>query len=169
MTLKVKLTLSLFLLLSACSGAREDAHTTATTYVQPPPRQVLTVVPAPAKQSEEDRPAEATSTGEPYVDVDPTKPLLILNSPKERVVRLGGVVVIDFELRNAKLRADGGEFRIRYFVDDEDARWIDSAQPLGLSGWVLGDHMIRVELIGPDGWPYRNGNQNVITRELRVE
>ena len=165
------LTLSL-LFLSACGGAKEDAHTTATTYVEPPPRQVLTVVPAPTKQSPADSGAPvkviSPSGNEQYLDVDPTKPLLVLNAPKEKVFRLGEVIVIDFVVHNAKLRADGGDFRLRYIVDDEDAQWIDSPQHFGLSGWVPGKHTIRLELIGPDGWPYRNGNQNIVMREINV-
>ena len=34
-------------------------------------------------------------------------------------------MVIDFSLANAKLKGDGGEYRVRYIVDDEDMQWID--------------------------------------------
>ena len=77
-------------------------------------------------------------------------------------------MVIDFALANAKLKGDGGEFRVRYIVDDEEMRWIDKWEQVVLTGWTPGDHTIRLELVGPDGWPYRNGNQNVMTRELTV-
>jgi len=96
------------------------------------------------------------------------KPLLVFDL-KSTTLRVGDVVAIKFAVRNAKLRGEGGEFRIRYFIDDDDARWTDTTEPFGLSGWVPGKHTIRLELIGPDGWPYRNGNQNIITREITVQ
>ena len=75
-------------------------------------------------------------------------------------------VVIDFSLANAQLKGDGGEFRVRYIVDDEDMRWIDRWEQVVLTGWTEGKHKIRLELIGPNGWPYRNGDYNVETREF---
>ena len=170
---RIILTSSLILLLLcqlACSS-NDNAHTTATTLVQPPPRQVLTVVggnpyarvlPSPCETESPTKPAEC-------VGVDPKKPLLVFDLPNLKSFRLGEVVSINFSVRNAKLRANGGDFRVRYIIDDEDAQWIDSDQPFGLSGWVPGKHTIRLELIGADGWPYRNGNQNIVTRELSVE
>ena len=100
--------------------------------------------------------------------VDPKKPLLVFDL-STTTFRVGDVVPINFAVRNAKLRGEGGEFRIRYFIDDDDARWTDRTEPFGLSGWVPGKHTIRLELIGPDGWPYRNGNQNIVTREITVQ
>ena len=145
----------------ACSGNRETAHTTATTYVPPPPRQVLRVEKRPAKQV----PAQPD---DPKLKVDPTKPLLVFNLPNGKTFREGETVVIDFSLANAKLKGDGGEFRVRYIVDDEEMQWIDSHEELVLSGWTPGKHTIRIELIGPDGWPYRNGDYNIVSRELTV-
>ena len=69
---------------------------------------------------------------------------------------------------NAKLKGDGGDYRVRYIVDDEDMQWIDVSEQVVLTGWIPGKHTIRLELIGPDGWPYRNGDYNVVTRELTV-
>ena len=77
-------------------------------------------------------------------------------------------MVIDFSLANAKLKGDGGDYRVRYIVDDEEMQWIDAHEELALTGWTLGKHTIRIELIGPDGWPYHNGDYNVVTRELTV-
>jgi len=158
--------------LLGCSS-NENAHTTATTFVQPPPRQVLTVVPAPSTP-EPERSASPTRGGsslatDEYIGVDLQKPLLLFNLPNGKSFCSGDIVGIDFSVRNAKLRAEGGEFRVRYIVDDEDAKWVDNPQPFGLSGWVPGKHTIRLELIGPDGWPYRNGNHNIVTREISVE
>lgn len=79
---------------------------------------------------------------------------------------MGEEVPIEFSVLNAKLKADGGEFRVRYIIDDDEMQWLDSAQPFWLSGWTIGKHTVRVELIGPDGWPYKNGNANIVTREI---
>lgn len=81
---------------------------------------------------------------------------------------MGHPVPIDFDVTNAKLKGDGGNFRVRYIVDDGQMQWLDESRPIWLSGWVPGEHMIRLELIGPDGWPYRNGNANIVTRKIWV-
>ena len=145
----------------ACSGGNEGGHTTATTYVPPPPRQVLRVERRAANQA----PARPE---DPKLKVDQKKPLLVFNLPDGKTFREGEAVVIDFSLANAKLKGDGGEYSVRYIVDDEEMQWIDAHEDLVLTGWTPGKHTIRIELIGPDGWPYRNGDYNVVTRELRV-
>ncbi|HEY8225227.1 MAG TPA: hypothetical protein VIG25_08135 [Pyrinomonadaceae bacterium] len=163
------LLLFLFLIQLACSS-NDNAHTTATTLVQPPPHQVLTIVRgdlyarvlSPCETESPTKPAEC-------VGVDPQKPLLVFDLPNGKSFRLGEVVSINFAVRNAKLRANGGDLRVRYIIDDEDAQWRDWDEPFGLAGWVPGKHTIRLELIGPDGWPYKNGNQNIVTREINVE
>ena len=145
----------------ACSGNNENAHTTATTIVSPPTRQVLRAESRPAKQT----PAKPD---DPKLNVDPAKPLLIFNLPSGKTFREGEEVVIDFSLANAKLKGDGGEYRVRYIVDDEEMKWIDTHEQIALTGWLPGRHTIRLELIGPDGWPYRNGDYNIVTRELMI-
>ena len=144
-----------------CSNNNDNAHTTATTLVSPPPAQVLRAQSRPANQS----PAKPDDPG---LKVDPAKPLLILNLPNGKTFREGDAVVIDFSLANAKLKGDGGEYRVRYIVDDDDMKWIDQWEQVVLTGWIPGKHTIRLELVGPDGWPYRNGDYNVVTRELTV-
>jgi hypothetical protein len=139
-------------LLSACSGNNDNAHTTATTIVSPPPRQVLRVELRPGPQE----PADEAD--------DPKTPLLLLNIP-QTTIRENEELVVNFVLGNAKLKGDGGEYRIRYMVDDGDMQWIDRWEQLALSGWLPGKHILRVELIGPDGWPYGN---NTVIREITV-
>ena len=154
--------ITLIALLSvACSGNNENAHTTATTFVPPPPRQVLHVERRTAKQV----PAQPD---DPKLKVDAGKPLLIFNLPNGKTFREGEEVVIDFSLANAKLKGDGGDYRVRYIVDDEEMQWIDRWEQIVLTGWTPGKHTIRIELVGPDGWPYRNGDYNIVTRELTV-
>jgi len=145
----------------ACSGGNEGAHTTATTYVPPPPHQVLRVEKRPSQQI----PAKPDDPG---LKVDPAKPLLVFNLPNGKTIREGEPVVIDFSLANAKLKGDGGDYRVRYIADDDDMKWIDRWEQIVLTGWTLGKHTIRLELVGPDGWPYRNGDYNIETRELTV-
>jgi hypothetical protein len=139
---------------SACSGGNENSHTTATTFVSPPAHQVLKAEFRPA-QMKVAKPA------------GPGKPLLIFNLPNGQTIREGEAVVIDFSLENAKLKGDGGEYRVRYIVDDDEMQWIDRWEQVWLTGWVEGKHTIRLELVGPDGWPSKNG-ANIITREVVI-
>ena len=146
---------------SACTGKNENSHTTATTFVSPPPRQVLQAVTQPSKQI----PAKPD---DPRKQVDPGKPLMIFNFVDKSEFRGDSPVTIDFSLANAKLKGDGGEYRVRYIVDDDEMKWIDRWEQIVLTGWIAGKHTIRLELIGPDGWPYKNGDYNIETRELTV-
>ena len=157
------LILSLFI--SACSSNNDNAHTTATTFVPPPPRQVLRVVSHSQKTSTR---KVASGSLDPKLHADPTKPLLIFNLAKRQTFREGEEALIGFSLSNAKLKGDGGEYRVRYIVDDDEPQWIDKNEPIGLVGWIEGKHTIRLELIGPDGWPFRSGDYNVVTREILV-
>ena len=152
---------ALVLASSACSGNNENAHTTATTFVSPPPRQVIRAESRQGKQL-------PANPDDPKLKVDPAKPLLIFNLANGKTFREGEEVVIDFSLANAKLKGDGGEYRIRYFVDDDEMQWIDRWEEIVLTGWIPGKHTIRLELVGPDGWPYRNGDYNIVTREITV-
>ena len=100
--------------------------------------------------------------------VDLTQPLLTFAGPEMgyQVYDANAPFPLDFRLANAQLKGDGGQFRVRYIIDDEDMRWMDHWEQLVITGWTPGRHTIRLELIGPDGWPYRNGDYNVETREL---
>jgi hypothetical protein len=148
---------------AGCSRGNDSSHTTTTTVVPPPKRQVLTrveisqVATIPVKFEE--------LSGK----FDSTKPLLQLHSPgMGETVPEGQPIPIIFSLANAKLRDDGGEYRVRYIVDDDDNQWIDRWEHVLLAGWLPGKHTFRIELIGPDGWPYRNGDYNVETREITI-
>lgn len=164
--------LSFILLLQVACGSNDNSHTTATTVVPAPPRQVLTVVTVPPLSiGTAGSPVHANSpltTEKEYIGVDPDKPLLSFNLENGKTFRVGEVVPIYFSVRNAKLRSEGGDYRVRYIIDDEEPQWLDRPDPFGLSGWLPGKHIVRLELIGPDGWPYRNGNQNIVSREITV-
>jgi hypothetical protein len=102
-------------------------------------------------------------------DVDPTKPLLTYSRPKgEYKGAESDPIMIDFWLSNAKLKDDGGIYRVRYIVDDDEPRFIDKWEPIWLSGWLPGKHTVRLELLGPDQNPVKNGDYNITTREITV-
>jgi hypothetical protein len=144
---------------SACAE-KDNAHTTAVTRVLPPPHQVLKIISKPV--------SIAVQPPAPDSTADMSKPLLVFNLENGSMFRVGEEVPISFKVPNAKLKGEGGEFSVRYIVDDDDMQWRYTTEPFWLAGWLPGKHTIRVELIGPDGWPYRNGNANVITREISV-
>lgn len=152
--------LLIVLVCSACSGGNENAHTTATTIVSPPPRQVI-------KAEFRAGPRVPIEPIRLKMYADPSKPVLAL-SRLPSSIREGEEVVLDFSLANAQLKGDGGEYRVRYIVDDDEMQWIDRWEQVVLTGWIEGKHTIRVELVGPDGWPYRNGDYNITTNEITV-
>lgn len=102
-------------------------------------------------------------------DLDPTRPLLTYSRPKgEYKGSEADPIMIDFWLTNAKLRGDGGEYRVRYIIDDDQARYIDKWEPIWLSGWINGPHTVRLELLDKDNNPVENGGYNTTTREITV-
>src|SRR6266481_3742970 len=101
--------------------------------------------------------------------LDPAKPLLTYSRPKgEYKAEDANPIMIDFWLTGAKLKGDGGEYRVRYIVDDDDAKYIDKWEPIWLSGWINGKHSVRLELIDKDGKPLENGGYNTTSREITV-
>ena len=100
---------------------------------------------------------------------DPTKAMITYSRPQGEYKGADAeTIMIDFWLVNAKLKDDGGEYRIRYFIDDDEARYIDKWQPVWLKGWTPGEHTVRLELLGADQYPVKNGGYNIITREITV-
>ena len=149
---------------AGCSGGNDNTHTTATTVVPPPQRQVL--------RAEFREAPRVTFRGDEVMlqghGFDRNKPIMFFTMQNGETYREGQSVVIQFLLVNAQLKGDGGEYRVRYMVDDDDMQWIDSFGEVQLWGWLPGKHTIRLELIGPDGWPYPNGGINIQTREITI-
>jgi hypothetical protein len=145
--------------LAACSK-NSESHTTVITQIPPPPQQVLSVISKPVPPTPVPRTLDPTA--------DPKKPLILFHLQDGKSFRVGEEVPIEFSVLNAKLKADGGEFRVRYIVDDDDMQWLDNADSFWLEGWIPGKHTIRIELIGPNGWPYKNGNANIVTKEITI-
>ena len=101
--------------------------------------------------------------------VDTAKPLLTFSRPKgEYKGADADAIMIDFWLSNAKLQGDGGEYRVRYSVDNSEAKYIDKWQPIWLSGWTNGKHSVKVELVDKAGSIIDNGGYNSTTREITV-
>jgi len=101
--------------------------------------------------------------------VDARKPLLTYSRPKGEYKGADSeAIMIDFWLSNARLTGDGGEYRVRYSVDDKEPKYIDKWQPIWLSGWTNGKHSVKLELIGKDGNVVDNGGYNSTTREITV-
>jgi len=102
-------------------------------------------------------------------NIDPAKPLLTYSRPKgEYKAEDADPIMIDFWLLNGKLQSDGGEYRVRYSVDGGEARFIDTWQPIWLSGWTSGRHSVKVELVDKSGNLVDNGGYNATTREITV-
>lgn len=120
---------------------------------------------SPAAQPREGKDVSPGTAG----DVDPAKPLLTYSRPKgEYKGADADPIMIDFWLSNAKLRGDGGEYRVRYIIDDDDAKYIDKWEPIWLSGWTNGNHSVRLELLDKDGNPVENGGYNTTTGDITV-
>lgn len=103
-------------------------------------------------------------------DVDRAKPLLTYSRPKgEYKDAEADPIMIDFWLANAKLKGDGGEYRVRYIVDDDEPRFVDKWEPIWLSGWLAGKHTVRIELLDKNDMPVDNGGYNTTTREITVK
>jgi len=101
--------------------------------------------------------------------VDATKPLLTYSRPKgDYKGDEADPVMIDFWLSNAKLKGDGGEYQVRYAVDGAAPRTIDKWEPMWLSGWINGQHSIKLELLDKDGNVVDNGGYNSTTREINI-
>jgi hypothetical protein len=161
--MKMLLAVVVLVALSSCA-TNDQAHTTVVTRITAPPHQVVTVVSklAPTPSQTSSKPSAIASTADPH------KPLLLFHLENGQTFRPRDEVPIVFSVLNAKLKAEGGDFRVRYIVDDDDMKWLESAEPFWLAGWIPGKHTIRIELIGPDGWPYKNGNANIVTKEIQV-
>ena len=102
-------------------------------------------------------------------NVDPAKPLLTYSRPKgEYKGEDADPIMIDFWLLNAKLQGDGGDYRVRYSVDDGEAKFLDKWEPIWLSGWVSGKHRVKLELVDKSGNVVDNGGYNATTREITV-
>jgi hypothetical protein len=120
---------------------------------------------SPSPPAREGKDVSPTTAGE----ADASKPLLTYSRPKgEYKAEDADAIMIDFWLTGAKLQGDGGEYRVRYIVDDDEPRFIDKWEPIWLGGWINGKHTVRLELLDKDGRPVENGGYNTTSREISV-
>jgi hypothetical protein len=101
--------------------------------------------------------------------VDLKKPLLTYSRPKgEYKGADADAIMIDLWLENAKLTGEDGEYRIRYTIDGGEAKYLDKWEPIWLSGWAVGKHSVKLELVDKTGNVVDNGGYNATTREITV-
>ncbi len=101
--------------------------------------------------------------------VDHAKPLLTYSRPKgEYKGADADAIMIDFWLSNAKLKGDGGTFRVRWSVDGGEPQYIEKWEPIWISGWTAGKHSLKLELVDEAGNVVDNGGYNSTTREITV-
>ncbi len=118
--------------------------------------------PAPAGEGKDVAPSNSGP-------VDLAKPLLTYSRPKgEYKGPDTDAVMIDFWLSNAKLKDDGGTYRIVYSIDGGEPRFIDKWAPIWLTGWPAGKHNVKLDLIDKNGDVVDNGGYNATTREITI-
>ena len=101
--------------------------------------------------------------------VDPKSALLTYSRPKgEYKGADADAIMIDFWLINAKVKEEGGEYRVRYSVDNSEAKFIDKWAPIWISGLDAGMHTFRLDLVDQAGNVVDNGGYNSTTREITV-
>ncbi len=146
------------------SGGGDAAKPTTTNSGQTMANNKAT--PAASPQAPREGKDMAPSTGG---NIDPAKPLLTYSRPKgEYKGADADPIMIDFWLSNAKLKGDGGEYRVRYVIDNDEPRFIDKWEPIWLAGWTSGKHTVRLELLDQDGKPFDNGGYNTTSRDISV-
>jgi hypothetical protein len=121
-------------------------------------------------RSEEKRETEGTDVKESKAgDVDFSKPMLTYSRPKGEYKGADAeAIMIDFWLANAKLTGDGGEYKIRYSINDGEAKMLEKWEPVWLKGWKDGTNTVKLELVDKDGKLVENGGYNSTTREITV-
>lgn len=99
-------------------------------------------------------------------EVDMTKPLLTYSRPKgEYTGSDADPIMIDFWLLNASL---GSEYRVRYTIDGGTPAFINTWEPIWLTGWTNGKHTAKLELVDKSGQVIENGKYNSTTREINI-
>jgi hypothetical protein len=140
----------------------KDGQTMAAPSKSPAANANTSASPAPAREGKDFAPSKGG-------DVDPTKPLLTYSRPKgEYKDADADPIMIDFWLLNGKLQGDGGQYRVRYSIDEGEAKFIDKWEPIWLGGWINGKHQVKLELVDKYGNPVDNGGYNSTTREINV-
>lgn len=118
-----------------------------------------------AKPTPEGKEMKESTAGE----VDPKKPLLTFSRPKGEYKGADAAdIMLDFWLANAKLVGDGGDYRVKYTIGDGEARFAEKWEPIWLSRWPDGKHVVKLELVDKDGNLVENGGYNSTSREITI-
>jgi len=118
--------------------------------------------PSPAREGKD---MASSKAGE----IDAKKPLLTYSRPKGDYKGADAdAIMIDFWLTNAKLSGDGGDYRVRYSVNGGEPKFIETWQPIWLTGWTAGKHTVKLELVDRDGNVVENGGYNSTSRDINV-
>jgi hypothetical protein len=121
---------------------------------------------AAASGAKEGKDMTASSGG----SVDIRKPLLTYSRPKGDYKGADAdPIMIDFWLSGGKLQGDGGDYRVKYTIDGQPAKYIDKWAPVWLTGWPAGSHTIQLELVDKNGSVVDNGGYNSTNRTIRIE
>lgn len=101
--------------------------------------------------------------------VDMARPLLTYSRPKgEYKLETSDKIMVDFWLTNAKLKGDGGEYRVRIKIDAADPIYLEKWEPVWLTGWVPGKAMLALELVDGNGNIIDNAGYNRTTRDITI-
>jgi hypothetical protein len=145
-------------------GQVMSSNTSMNANTHPTMTANTTATPAAAPPREGKDMASSTASA-----VDAKKPLLTYSRPKGEYKGADTeAIMIDFWLANAKLQGDGGEYRVRYAVDNGEAKFLDKWEPIWLKGWTAGKHTVKLELVDKDGNVVANGDYNSTSREITV-
>ncbi len=102
-------------------------------------------------------------------NVDFGKPLLTYSRPKGTYKSADAdSIMIDFWLANAKLTGDGGNYKIRYIINNGEAKMLEKWKPIWLKSLKDGKNKIKLELVDKDGKLVENGGYNSTTREITI-
>ena len=102
-------------------------------------------------------------------DVDFTKPLLTYSRPKGEYKGVDAeAIMIDFWLANAKLVGDGGEYRVRYSINNGGSQLVEKWEPFWVKGWKEGKNSVKLELVDKNGKLIENGGYNSTVRIISV-
>ena len=143
-------------------GTKPTTTNTGQTMASPARSPAAGASATPAREGKDYSPSQAGN-------VDPAKPLLTYSRPKgEYKGDDADPIMIDFWLLNGKLQGEGGEYRVRYSVDDGEAKFLNKWEPIWLTGWISGKHRVKLELVDKSGNVVDNGGYNSTTREITI-
>src|SRR5258705_12606617 len=143
--------------LSACSTNSDDSSTTATTLVQPPTTQVLTVIPKPKEIASLENQSDST--------VD-SGPVLKVISPSDGSMINGATVTVKIGISG---QSRGSGDRVVIMLDNEPHEaYYDPVEAFELRNVARGWHVLRASLLKPWRESYKNAGASQTTSFLSL-